>query len=469
MNDRKTLSLGEDGINRLMLRFSIPCIMSLLISSFYNIVDQIFIGNSELSTLGNAATGVVFPVFIIAQAFAWCFGDGCAAYLNIVQGKQDDKEAHRAIGGSITVALLSGLLMVVVIYPMKTPMLTLFGATENTLAYAIEYLDIVLAMIPIYILCNMMNSIIRADGSPTWAMISMLLGAVTNIILDPIFIFGLGMGMTGAAVATVIGQGVTFVTTLVYFFRTKTFVLVARSFIPRLRAVGTIVGLGISTFITQVAIVIVAILCNVQFAKYGGMSEYGADIPIAIIGIQSKVFTVVLNLVVGIALGCQPIISYNMGAKKYDRVRELYKKIMFLTITTGLVFTVLFEAVPDFIIGLFGVPSNIPNPEEYWKFGEKTMRIFLSLVCISCVIKMNSIFFQAVGKPGYAVVSSTVRDVVCFVPLMLILPSISPSVELLLYAAPISDVIAMGITAGLSITFLRSLKREQTQMLSIEQ
>ena len=188
--------------------------MSLLISSLYNVVDQMFIGNSELSTLGNAATGVVFPVFIIAQAFAWCFGDGAAAYLNIVQGKNDDGDAHRALGGSITASFLSGVLMMAVIYPIKVPMLTLFGATENTLAYSIEYLDIVLAMIPIYILCNMMNSIIRADGSPAWAMISMLIGAVVNIILDPIFIFGLDMGMAGAAIATVIGQGATFIATV---------------------------------------------------------------------------------------------------------------------------------------------------------------------------------------------------------------------------------------------------------------
>lgn len=465
MNKQKeTLSLGEGNINRLMLRFSIPCILSQLISSLYNIVDQIFIGNSELSTLGNAATGVVFPVFIIAQAFAWCFGDGAAAYLNIVQGKKDDGEAHKALGGSITAAFLSGALMMAVIYPIKVPMLTLFGATENTLAYSIEYLDIVLAMIPIYILGNMMNSIIRADGSPGWAMLSMLLGAITNIILDPVFIFGLGMGMTGAAIATVIGQGVTFIATLVYFTKTKTFKLTWKSFVPRPRSVGTIAGLGISTFITQIAIVIVAILCNVQFAKYGGLSEYGVDIPIAIIGIQSKILTLVLNLVVGVVLGCQPIISYNMGAKRYDRVRELYKKIMILTISVGLFFTVVFEVAPNFIIGFFGVPSNIPNPESYWKFGEKTMRIFLSLISISCVIKMNSIFFQAVGKPGYAVVSSTVRDVLCFLPLMLILPSISPNVELLLWAAPISDVIAMIVTASMSIRFLRSLRRAENNL-----
>ena len=452
------VALGKSNINRLMLRFSVPCILSLLISSLYNIVDQMFIGNSELSTLGNAATGVVFPVFIIAQAFAWALGDGCAAYMNIYQGKKDDRGVHLALGGSITVAFLSGLLMMLVMYPIKVPMLTLFGATENTMAFAIEYFDIVLAMMPIYILCAMMNSIIRADGSPTWSMIAMLSGAVTNIILDPVFIFGLDMGMTGAALATVIGQAVTFVATLVYFTRTRTFKLTAKSFIPRLGAVGRVVSLGISTFVTQIAIVLVAVLCNVQFAKYGAVSEYGADIPIAVIGIQSKVFTVVINIVVGVVLGCQPIISYNMGAGNYARVRELYKKIMLLTIATGLVFTLLFELAPNAIIGMFGVPANIPNPAQYWKFGEKTLRIFLSLITIACVVKMNSIFFQAVGKPVYALVSSMIRDVACFTPLMFILPAISPSIELLLYAAPISDLIAMAVTAGLSITFIRSMK-----------
>ena len=205
------LTLGEGRINRLMLKFSIPCILSLLVSSLYNIVDQIFIGNSELSTLGNAATGVVFPVFIIAQAFAWCLGDGCAAYLNICQGRNDSKNAHKAIGTSIIIAFLSGVLMMVIIYSFKVPILTLFGASENSMAYSIEYLNIILAMIPIFILCNMMNSVIRADGSPAWAMLSMLVGAIINIILDPVFIFAFDWGMTGAALATIIGQAATFV------------------------------------------------------------------------------------------------------------------------------------------------------------------------------------------------------------------------------------------------------------------
>lgn len=448
---------GEEKINKLMLKFSIPCILSLLVSSLYNIVDQIFIGNSELSTLGNAATGVVFPVFIIAQAFAWCFGDGCAAFLNICQGKNDAEGAHKAIGASITVSFLSGVLMMLVIYPFKVPILNLFGASENTLAYAIEYLDIVLAMVPIFILCNMMNSVIRADGSPAWAMAAMIAGAITNIILDPVFIFALRWGMKGAALATVIGQGVTFLITLIYFLNTKTFKLTLKSFIPKLKSISDVVQLGISTFITQLAIVLVAILSNIQLAKYGALSKYGTDIPIAIIAIQSKIFTVVINLVVGIALGCQPIVSFNMGAKKYDRVKELYRKIMTCAIVIGVAFTLLFELAPSFVIGLFGTPTNIPNPEDYWEFGEKTLRIFLSLISISCLIKLNSIFFQAVGKPLYAIVASMIRDVVCFSPLIIILPSVFPNVEVILYAAPISDVIAMVVTAFLSIHFIKSL------------
>ena len=437
--------------------------MSLLVSSLYNIVDQIFIGNSKLSALGNAATGVVFPIFILAQAFAWCFGDGCAAYLNICQGKSDAENAHKAIGSSITASFLAGVLMIAVIYPFKIPILTLFGASENTLPYAIEYLHVILGMIPIYILCNMMNSVIRADGSPTWAMASMLAGAVTNLILDPIFIFSLDMGMTGAALATVIGQGVTFVMTLIYFTGTKTFKLTKRSFLPKRDSIRKIVELGVSTFFTQIAIVVVAILCNVQLATYGAMSKYGADIPIAIISIQSKIFTIVINLVVGIVLGCQPIISFNIGAKKYDRVKELYQKILRCVIIIGVVFTAVFELVPDFVIGIFGTPSNIPNPDAYWEFGRKTLRIFMSLTAISCIIKMNSIFFQAVGKPIHAVISSMVRDVVCFTPLIIILPAIFKSVETILYVAPISDLIAMAVTTYLSVSFIRSLHTSSSE------
>ncbi len=449
--------LGTEKISKLMLKFSIPCVLSLLVSALYNIVDQIFIGNSELSALGNAATGVVFPIFIIAQAFAWCFGDGCAAYLNICQGRKDTQSAHKAIGTGIIITFAASLLLMAVFFPLKTQLLTLFGASENSIGMAVEYFNIILAFFPIYMLSNMMNAVIRADGSPSVSMASMLLGAVINIILDPVFIFGMHWGMTGAALATIIGQCVSFIISLIYFFRTKTFQLTKSSFVPDFKAFSSALKLGTSSFITQMTIVIISLVCNIMLAKYGAMSQYGIDIPIAIIGIESKVFTVVINLVVGIVLGCQPIIGYNIGAKNYDRVKQLYKSILLCTIVIGLASTLLFELAPQAVVGIFGTPTNIPNPEDYWIFAEKTFRIFLSLVTFTCTIKMTSIFFQAVGKPVQAVVSSMIRDIVCFIPLILILPMFF-GIEGILFAAPVADFIAMIVAVSLTVAYMRSLK-----------
>jgi len=446
--------LGEEKIPKLMLKFSIPCILSLLVSALYNIVDQIFIGNSELSALGNAATGVVFPIFIIAQAFAWCFGDGCAAYLSICQGKKDTKNAPVCIGSGITITLF------------KTQILTLFGASENSIGMAIEYFNIILTFFPIFMLMNMFNAVIRADGSPGSSMVSMLTGAIVNIILDPVFIFGLHWGMKGAATATVIGQTVSFVISVLYFFHTKTFRLTWKHFIPKFSIFSAALKLGISSFITQMTIVLISLVCNMMLAKYGALSHYGIDIPIAIIGIESKVFTVVINIVVGIILGCQPIISYNYGAKNYERVKLTYRYVLTATVIIGLVSTLLFEFAPNLIVGMFGQPTNIPNPEDYWQFAEMTFRIFLSLVIFTCTIKMTSIFFQAVGKPVHAVISSVTRDILCFVPLVVILPQFF-GIEGILYAAPIADFIAMVVAAAMTADFMRSLKTD-TSVLSLQ-
>lgn len=449
-------ALGREKISKLMLKFSIPCVLSLLVSSLYNIVDQIFIGNSELSTLGNAATGVVFPLFLIAQAFAWCFGDGCAAYLNICQGRQDSFRAHRTIGTGITVTLLISVILTALFFPFRTQLLTLFGASENTIGMAAEYFNWILAFFPAYMLSNMMNSVIRADGSPAWAMSSMLAGAVVNIILDPVFIFGCKWGMTGAALATVIGQIVSLLLSFGYFFRTKTFRLSPTSFLPDFTAFANAFKLGASSFVTQITILLVSLSCNVLLANYGALSHYGADIPIAVIAIESKVFTVVINLVVGIVLGCQPILSFNMGAQNYRRVKRLYRAILLCTVLIGAAATLLFLGAPRAIMRLFGTPSNIPNPDDYWKFGELTFRIFLSLTAFTCVVKMSSIFFQAVGKSLEAVVASLIRDIVCFIPLAFLLPQWF-GVEGILFAAPVSDFAAILVASGLTIRFFRSL------------
>ena len=450
--------LATEKLTKLMIKFSVPCTLSLLVSALYNIVDQIFVGNSELSTLGNAATGVVFPIFIIAQAFAWCFGDGCAAYLNICQGRSDTQNAHRAIGTGILVTLACSIIIPAVFYPLKTQILTLFGASENSIGYAIEYFNIILAFFPVFMLSNMMNAVIRADGSPSVSMASMLAGALANIALDPILIFGAKWGMSGAAIATVIGQTISFVITLVYFIRsTKTFKLSKKSFVPDFKEFSGALRLGASSFITQMTIVVISLVCNIMLVKYGMQSHFGIDIPIALIGIESKVFTVVINLVVGIVLGCQPIISYNMGAKNYSRVKELYRNILICTAVIGIAATLLFELAPDAVVGIFGAPQNIPNPDDYWEFGRLTFRIFLSLVTFTCTIKMTSIFFQAVGKPISAVIASMIRDIICFIPLIIILPQFFGIIGIL-YAAPAADLIAMIVAAALTVKFMRSLK-----------
>ncbi len=455
--------LGTEKIFKLMLKFSLPCVLSLVVSALYNIVDQIFIGNSELSALGNAATGIVFPIFIIAQAFAWWFGDGCAAYLNICQGRKNSQNAHKAIGTGILFTILASVVLMAIFYPLQTPILTLFGASENSLPLAIEYFNIILGFFPVFMVMNMLNAVVRADGSPAWSMISMLAGAITNIVLDAVFIIGLKMGMSGAAWATVIGQVVSFVISLIYFIlKTKTFKLTLQSFKPDLKEFSHAMKLGMSSFITQMTIVLISVVCNAMLVKYGAMSDYLVDIPISIIAIESKVFTVVVNIVVGVVLGCQPIIGYNIGAKNYKRVKQLYFSTLLCTVVICLLFTILFEAAPDAVVGIFGEPTNPEiNPEKYWEFGRKVFRIFLMLVTFTCTIKMTSIFFQAAGKPVFAIAASLIRDIVCFVPLICILP-IFYGIEGILWASPAADVVAMIVAAILTIIFLKSLKSDKS-------
>ncbi len=450
-------SLGSGNLIKLIFKFSVPCVLSLLVSALYNIVDQIFIGNSELGDLGNAATGVVFPLFIIAQAFAWWFGDGCATYLNICQGRNSTRNAHRAIGTCIILTVAASAVMLAVFYPVKKPLLMLFGASSDSYGLAAEYFEIILAFFPVFMTVNMTASVVRADGSPGWAMAAVLTGAITNIILDAVFIFALKMGMTGAAWATGIGQAVSFAVCLYYLLRkTKTFKLGLESFKPDFKEAAYAIKLGISSFITQMTIVAISLVCNIMLKKYGGMSEYGENIPIAVIAIESKVFTVVINLVVGVVLGCQPIVGYNIGAKNYARVKKLYLCILLYTVSIGLISTLLFELAPRAVAGIFGAPK-FSDPELYWKFAEKIFRIFLMFVTFTCVVKISSIFFQAVGKPVRAVIASLIRDIVCFVPLICILP-VFYGVEGILWAAPVSDAIAIAVAAALTVTYFTKLK-----------
>ena len=434
--------LGEAKISKLLFKFSVPCVMGLLISAFYNIVDQIFIGNSELGYLGNAATGVSFPVICIANAFAWCVGDGAASYLSICAGRKDTESAHKCVGTGITATLMISVILMAICVLFAAPLMQLFGASEQTIGMAVEYFQIVAAFFPCYLLLNVMNSMIRADGSPTYAMGAMLVGAIINIILDPIFIFLLKWGIAGAAWATAIGQVASFIVCAIYFCRPKTFVLSKGSFIPDKAILRNIISLGAATFVTQISIVVLSLVCNMTLFHYGELSKYGPDIPISVFSIQTKVYTVVCNIVTGIVLGGQPIFGYNYGAGKMDRVRETYKIVLRSTLIVGLVATLIYQ-----------------------EFAVKTFRIYLSLMTITCLVKMTAVFFQSIGKSIHAVVASLIRDIACFTPLAIILTGVleaktaGDGIDGILYAAPIADLVALIVICGLTISFFRSSYR----------
>lgn len=454
-------SLGEEKISKLLLKFSIPCVMGLLISALYNIVDQIFIGNSELGYLGNAATGVSFPVICIANAFAWCVGDGAASYLSICAGRKDTEGAHKCVGTGITTTFLISVLLAAVCVLFATPLMGIFGASDQTLVMAVEYFRIVAFFFPFYLLLNVMNSMIRADGSPAFAMAAMLTGAIINIVLDPVFIFLLKWGIAGAAWATAIGQVASFGVCAVYFFKPKNFRLTPGSFLPDLSVLRATVSLGTATFIAQISIVVLSLVCNMTLFHYGQLSKYGSDIPISVFSIQTKVYTVVCNIVTGIVLGGQPIFGYNYGAGKMDRVYETYRIVLRATLIVGIGATLLFQICPGAIIGIFG-----PGNALYQEFAVQTFRIYLSLMTITCLVKMTAVFFQSIGKSVRAVVASLVRDIVCFTPLAILLPEFLESsipgsgIMGILFAAPVADLVAATVIFALTVSFFRAPQKE---------
>ena len=450
-------ALGSEKITKLIRKFAIPCIISLLISALYNIVDQIFIGNSKLGFLGNAATSIVFPITIISFAFAWCFGDGAVALMSIRQGQKDDKGVAKIIGNALTINIIASIVFIAFCFIFMDPLLHLFGASEASSPLAQSYFRIILYGSTASMMGGVLSNIIRADGSPAFSMVVTVLGAVINIILDPIFIFGLDWGIEGAAIATIIGQIASFALGIYYiFFRARTFKLRLADFKPELRTIWQFTKLGISTFITQMSIVATSLVGNMMLAKWGAQSIYGTDIPIAVMGIAMKVFTVVINIVVGLLVGAQPILGFNYGAEKYDRVKETFRIAMIGTIAVGVIATIIFEFFPDLVIGIFGTQNEL-----YMEFARKMFRIFLMLVTFTLLIKAISIFFQAVGEPKKATIASLMRDIVCFVPLCFIMPNIF-GVDGILYAAPVADVIGIAIAGTLAVRFYTNLGKVKT-------
>ena len=427
--------LGKEKIGKLIKKFSIPCIISMLVNSLYNIVDQIFIGQG-VGYLGNGATNVVFPLVMVGLAFSLMFGDGASAYLSLKLGEKKNKEAEVGIGNGILISAIVSILFCFITLIFLPLFLKLFGCTENLQSYAMTYGRIIAIGFPFSMIGTTLNSVIRADGSPKYSMISMIVGAVLNTILDPIFIFVFNKGVAGAAVATVISQIVTFALNIMYIKRFKTIKISKECFKLNKDTCKKITTLGISSFIMQMSFVCVMTVENNLLGKYGLDSKFGAEIPITVLGIVMKISQILNSIIIGIAAGSQPIFGYNYGAKKYDRVKETLKLVLGSSVIISTIAFILFQTIPDKLILIFG-----SGDENYIEFACLSFRIYL-LLCIFNGIQIPSgIFFQAIGKSTKSAILSLSRQIIILIPAMVILGSMY-GIMGVLSAGPVADGIA---------------------------
>lgn len=427
--------LGEEKIGRLLVRFAVPSVISMLVSALYNIVDQIFIGNG-IGINGNAATNVAFPLSTLCTSLALLFGIGGAANFNLCMGAGEHKRAGKYVGNSIFLLLSSGILLCVLVRIFLQPLMLLFGATEDTLAYSLEYTGITSFGFPFLILSTGGSALIRADGSPKFSMACMLSGAIINTIFDPLFIFVFQMGMAGAAWATVLGQIISGCMVLWYLLHFRSVRLEKQYFLPKLRCCLRVAALGTSNCFNQIAMMVVQIVMNNTMTFYGALSVYGQEIPLACSGIINKVNMIFFSLVIGISQGLQPITSFNYGAKKYGRVWSSYR----LAVTAGTVISLIsflcFQLFPRQIISLFGSGS-----EEYFVFAERYFRIFLFCTFINGIQPITSNFFTSMGKAPRGILMALTRQVIFLLPLLVILPMFW-GIDGVMYAGPIADTAA---------------------------
>jgi len=458
----ETKLLGTAPIPKLMMKYAVPSVISLLVNALYNIVDQIFIGQG-VGYLGNAATNIIFPITVIVLAFALLIGDGAAAYLSLKLGSGDRKSAQRGVGNAVTLLVIFGAAFFVLGMLFLEPACRLFGATENSLPFALDYGRIIVLGLPFVVVGTGLNSCIRAAGSPRVAMLSMITGAAINTVLDPIFIFVLDWGVEGAAFATIIGQIATFAISISYMRKLKTVKITKSDLRPSFRTAKTIMGYGVSSFITQTAITVSILVSNNMLVQYGTASVYGPDIPLAAFGIVMKVNQILISCMVGMGIGAQPIIGYNYGAKNNTRVRHAYLISVLCATVIGAAGFLLFQFAPQSIINLFGSEEGLYN-----EFAQKSFRIFLMLCMLSGFQIVTGIFFQALGRPVKAALLTLSRQILLLVPAALILPRFL-GVEGVLWAGPVADGISFVIALILALVELRRLSSPAPATLSVAQ
>ena len=455
--------LGKEKIGKLIRKFSIPCIISLLVNSLYNIVDQIFIGWG-VGYLGNGATNVVFPLTMICLAFSLMFGDGASAYLSLKLGEKKKEEAGKGVANGIAMSVIIALIMCVITLGFLPQLLKVFGCTDNLREYALKYGYIIAIGLPFMMIGTTLNSIIRADGNPKYAMTSMVLGAILNTILDPIFIFVFKMGVEGAAIATVISQIFTFIINICYIKKFKSVTLNKESFKIKASVARKVAMLGISSFITQMSIVVVMAFENNLLGKYGGQSKFGSEIPITVLGIVMKISQILNSIIIGIAAGAQPIIGYNYGAGKYDRVKRTLKTVLGLSVIISTIAFILFQTIPDKLISIFG-----SGDANYMEFACIAFRTYLMLVICNGIQIPSGIFFQAIGKSVKSAVLSLSRQILFLIPAMVTFGKLW-GIDGILYAGPFADGLAFLIASTLLILEVKHLRNnENKETVTVEE
>lgn len=460
--------LAEEKIGRLMRKYAVPCIISLLVGALYNIVDQIFIANADyLGSYGNAANTVVFPLTVIALGIAVMIGDGCCAFVSISLGEKNSDNAARSVGNSVLLCVLGSVILTAVYLIFSESILTAFGGKVNAETYSLsrEYFFWISLGIPFYMFGQAMNPIIRADGSPNFAMISTLIGAGINIVLDPVFIFVFKWGMTGAAVATVIGQIATALLAVIYLINAKIIKPSVKDFRPKANIIGRTLSLGLCSFLAQISLVAAMAAINNMIRHYGsidavfGQEKY-AQIPMAVVGIVMKFFQIVISIVIGMAAGCIPIVGFNMGAKLFKRVKSLFTKLLTAEACIGAAALIIVEFFPNALIQIFGASNE---SVYYTDFAVKAFRIYLCMMIFACVNKAAFIFLQAMGKAIESTMLSMVREIVFGVGFALLLP-IFFGLDGVLYSMPVSDILTAVISAIIIIKTYRQLNKETTKL-----
>ena len=443
--------LEKQPIGTLMRKYAVPCVISLLVAALYNIVDQLFIANaSYLGSYGNAANTVVFPMTVIALAIAVMIGDGCCAFVSICLGAGRKDDAHKSIGSAVLLCVVSSIVLAIIYLIFQEPILTLFGGrvNEETFFHSKEYFFWISLGIPFYMFGQALNPIIRSDGSPKFAMISTLAGAVANIILDPIFIFIFKWGMMGAAVATVLGQILTAALAVWYLCHMKAVKLERASFRIHQQLAGKYLALGITSFLSQISLVAAMAAINNMIQKYGALDavfgqEQYAQIPMAVVGIVMKFFQIVISIAVGTAAGCIPVVGYNIGAGRKDRVKSLFTRLLSVEAIVGAVALIIVELFPRQLINLFGAANE---SIYYTQFAIKSFRVYLCMMIFATVNKGTFIFLQSLGKAAASTAISLIREVVFGVGFALLLPRFF-GLDGVLYSMPVSDILTFVIAA----------------------